>query len=372
MAELYNPTMVEITVSNSETRPDVKEKFTIPRGLICQSSKYFEKLFKGSFVEGQKGSVELSDVEPWVFRCFTGWLYSGRVFVEPSEALDAKSSAMSGTEEVCSKSDAAATTNDTDHSAVRSTEVAQNSEQEAEDGSKSSTGAPASVSVFGSSQMKENTTEARDDVPTFSQTRLSLRSKGPEHLADEDLDDPATWHWYHLFSLYIFSDKYDVPELRSDMLDIIQMKMFARHLHGTKIMKAGSIEFAVINLPPSSPLSRFLADICGVALVFTRVPDPVKGLLRLPSDFIAACFLSSKRHIQALKCQTCREGVPHDYQDGHASVDGLQLNDRNPCFYHEHEKDGEQAKRCASRWKTWFTKLREAEKRASEKSTGQP
>lgn len=81
--DLYDPEIVSITVSNKAQLLDPsKMTFTIPKGLICSRSEYFQRVFGGDFIEGKAGVLELDDVTPRTFRCFIGWLYCHRIFIE--------------------------------------------------------------------------------------------------------------------------------------------------------------------------------------------------------------------------------------------------------------------------------------------------
>lgn len=85
VAELYEPTMVRITAwdEDSDLEGKHKESFLVPRALICARSAYFDKAFTKDFREAYRGDTELSDVRPWVFRTFGGWLYFQTIYYDP-------------------------------------------------------------------------------------------------------------------------------------------------------------------------------------------------------------------------------------------------------------------------------------------------
>ncbi|KAK5127579.1 hypothetical protein LTR85_006919 [Meristemomyces frigidus] len=75
MGDLFTGITVDVTV---KALPESGESqtFVINRSLLCGYSTYFAGAFLSQFAEAEKQAVELSDVEPWVFRCFLGWLYT--------------------------------------------------------------------------------------------------------------------------------------------------------------------------------------------------------------------------------------------------------------------------------------------------------
>ncbi|KAK4896653.1 hypothetical protein LTR27_005573 [Elasticomyces elasticus] len=90
ISSLYKPEMVSIFVYEEEDEEDEETsakdreliEYQVPRGLIRASSEYFDKAFGDQFEEGQSGRIVLDEVQPWVFECFIGWLYTQKVFWE--------------------------------------------------------------------------------------------------------------------------------------------------------------------------------------------------------------------------------------------------------------------------------------------------
>ncbi|KAK5725002.1 hypothetical protein LTR17_013388 [Elasticomyces elasticus] len=93
ISSLYKPDMVSIFVYEEVNEEDEEEsgesgegreliEYQVPCGLIRASSEYFDKAFGDSFEEGKSGRIVLDQVQPWVFECFIGWLYTQKVFWE--------------------------------------------------------------------------------------------------------------------------------------------------------------------------------------------------------------------------------------------------------------------------------------------------
>ncbi|KAF2160302.1 hypothetical protein M409DRAFT_60007 [Zasmidium cellare ATCC 36951] len=82
MEELYNPTMVTITVNNEDAKmssPWQERDFTVPRELICRYSDYFRGAFEGGFAETAEKATMITDVSPEIFEIFMYFLYHNEV-----------------------------------------------------------------------------------------------------------------------------------------------------------------------------------------------------------------------------------------------------------------------------------------------------
>lgn len=169
----------------------------------------------------------------------------------------------------------------------------------------------------------------------------------------EDPDDPVSWSWWMLFRLYIFADKYSTRKFRLVILVIIQTKFFINTPRAHEAPSSGALKYAADNLPPSSPLFRFLADPFGLHRLLHRAnTDPThqaKKYFDLPSSFLALSFVSLKRHFIAVNCQGCEAGNPgHAYT--HTAEDRKVMILRDLCgIYHEHDNNEEEAAHCALR-----------------------
>lgn len=89
---------------------------------------------------------------------------------------------------------------------------------------------------------------------------------------------------------------------------------------------------------------------------------------RLPASLLAAALVASKRHHVAQSCKECLSGVAHLQDCCHTVADLKPMRDRDPCVYHEHGTDDEEAARCAAQWGTrqaYLVTLRKADKGVS-------
>ena len=101
------------------------------------------------------------------------------------------------------------------------------------------------------------------------------------------------------------------------------------------------------NLPSSSPLYRFLADIWALDLHLTDDDEERGWLGRFPSSFLVDCLMASRKLGEARGC--CSNKL-HECGD-HTSDDGKTVRGRDPCLYHDHEFDDEKTEEfCRSRW----------------------
>ncbi|KAF2804160.1 uncharacterized protein BDZ99DRAFT_368935, partial [Mytilinidion resinicola] len=63
------------TIVTLKVGPDA-QSLSIHREMICQSSKYFTKAFKGGFKEAEEKCITLKDVEVLTAQRFMHWLYT--------------------------------------------------------------------------------------------------------------------------------------------------------------------------------------------------------------------------------------------------------------------------------------------------------
>lgn len=366
---LYDPELVEITVSD-KSRPDPPQRtFRIPKGLLYNRSEYFGKLLNGSFLESRTRTVELQDVNPRTFRCFVGWLYCQRIFLDDLQSSQDTSS-MTGPQSNCEESTAASTVIGQPGTEVHDNE----SKKEFMDDTVQSA-ADFSPSNIQSNEKPSSKLQTRGEGYINTDNKLSSSRSSISHgtnpgKACPDLDDPITWPWQWLFELYIFADKYSTRQLRMEALVTMQLKLHVKQPRSYGLPGRQATVFAVQNLPLSSPLYRLLADIYGVQIgVRSHGRNPleqVNHISSLPADFLAACLIALKRHDSAKSCQSCVPGTPHSGECGHTEEDRNRVRGRHPCVYHEHGEDDEEAARCALQWESRKFTLNSPQKETDE------
>ncbi|EON65954.1 hypothetical protein W97_05196 [Coniosporium apollinis CBS 100218] len=169
--------------------------FHVHRAPLCEWSEYFKGAFLGHFIEAEEKAMYLDDVTVEIFVAFTEWLYVRAVIPQPVVTY-------SSTER-----------------------------QRRHDWFEGGWG--------------DDESNARDAL------------EGPEEdygNCHSDLVDSFT---ENLLSLYIFADKYAIPELRTDLLDtLIQWCSYADITPDIQCVPR-----AFKYLPSSSPFCRYLTDI---------------------------------------------------------------------------------------------------------------
>jgi hypothetical protein len=71
--------MVVIDAGTNSFTMETKQRFHIHKGLICQKSDFFNKLFNGGFKEAVTQSATLPEEHPKVFGIFVSWLYRDEI-----------------------------------------------------------------------------------------------------------------------------------------------------------------------------------------------------------------------------------------------------------------------------------------------------
>jgi hypothetical protein len=124
----------------------------------------------------------------------------------------------------------------------------------------------------------------------------------------------------NLIQLYVFCDKFDVPELKIDAMTHLFNHM--EHEESSGLPSTDDIRFAFDNLPEFAPLLRFLVDIyCYWA---TSIIWAEFGRDDWPSAFVA-----------------CVLGQYTEFAHGDRNRDDFTY----PCDYHSHQ-DGEERLAC--------------------------
>lgn len=355
VVDLYVPDIVRISAHHPDPLYPKASRmsFAVPRALLCKRSEYFDRVLNGPLVAAS--AIELAGVCPRIFRIFIGWLYCGSIFEERID-MDHPKYALPGTAEdgsqlrrtlpngpACNneqgeqpqglgrmiavrKEILAGTTRDADHHRERS-----------------------------SSLTLDADAEVVDTTQQQARQRDSDNSIIPPYDVEYDMDDPVTWPWRLLISLYVFADKHSTREFRMEILNIIQMKFMVKDPRPYQLPSYRDALPAVEDTAPTSPLYRFLADVYALH----RMRHDQAGFLNiaenmsvLPSRFLAACLAALKRHYSARTCTKCLARTAHGDAEGHTVGDVKPVYERSPSLYHEHGKDKEEAARCALQWKS--------------------
>ena len=246
-----------------------KQKFFVHKDFLTACSPYFAATFDGSFREAVEKTICLDEVTPQVFSDFLNWLYS-RTLPNSKDGDMAGGPNCRYCGENCSGWD---------------DKYAEHAKQEE---------------------------LSSDDAAQVD--RL---------LGDLSLIDPS-------IQLYVFADRYDVPQLRLTLIDdSLRTPMGVPHskFGAIYITNYAAVTFAFKNLAPTSPLCRLLVDNFVELWRGCRDVCYTERLmrLRLPPEFLVA--------VMELKCErtTC---CYHPI-----SVNGH-------CAYHEHSQDMESIQAC--------------------------
>ncbi|CAK1362526.1 unnamed protein product [Cercospora beticola] len=333
-AELYNPTMVTIVVSQAavvgkdENAPS--EEFVVPRGLIRSHSKYFESAFRKQWSESRSKTLQIDDVSPMIFRIFVAWLFYQEIFYD-EERIEPDNTAP------CT-------------SGQQSNSTAQGLFAEGRATSHQKT----SANTITSSSDTDAGTDGNDEQ--VEKEPLPVRC----HIDPYDPYDAMTWPWIDLFELYVFSEKYDTRGLRIKVFDLIQLRM-ARNamLYESRwLPDPDDITYLIDNMPQNSKLLQLLSryyQAQSARAVERRFPK----LCRMPSSFLAQCYLQSMRFMQAKHCPTCQARQRHTHDRAHTWEDTVPAQAIGPCVCHEHGDDLEEAAECQERWKVRMQALKD-------------
>ena len=78
--------------------------------------------------------------------------------------------------------------------------------------------------------------------------------------------EPTTWPPERLFRLYVFADKYDVPDFRAGIFEAFQMQLYLEQPRSYQIPSEKDAAYVAENFPTTSPRYRLLVDCWGVWL----------------------------------------------------------------------------------------------------------
>lgn len=315
-----------------------KKDFRAPRALICAKSEYFEAAFLNEMKETQTRVLELAedaDVTHAMMKLFITWLHTGLVYADDVDGIPAIASDYGYIAAPGTKRPATGQTSASHIVKPLSTDKPIEAPED-EPAAKRSKGEDipempdTETQGCESSNAAENSTAAPQDTPV------------------RDPRDPITWSYRSLFEIYVFADRYDTVALRNQIINIIQYKLVElKHFPG----RSESIEYAVENLRSECPLRRLLCgwfSTCIRAKSFTgRREAMIKFLTGCPSEFLAECMTSMMAFCD---CRTCPSN--HDcVLQGHDEDDGVELCKWHPCTFHEHGKEGKEARwACERLW----------------------
>jgi len=215
------------TVTVRVGEADTAVNITVYRNLLSDVSPYFRGAFEGSFVEATDRFTSLTDVTEQTFRMFLQWtqtqnnqLPSGATV--PSPAIIVPKSTIQ-------------------HGHAIATGPA---ELQPPDPARSGPNAETLLDITRALD------EPGDHQPTYPEDTERLYFENPEW---------AEGYCLSLLSflrLYVFADKYDVPQLRDDVLTAVVAQSISWDWWPD--LEQGVIEFAYANLPSSSKFIRFL------------------------------------------------------------------------------------------------------------------
>lgn len=337
------------------------QKFRLPLDLIASRSKYFKSLFQNGFAESQSGVVKLHDISPWVFRTFVGWLYYQNIFYDPEYKTPRRfqkpaTSTASKSKDSNSKTETDATKGYSNGNIIERTGEDDSAENSAVTKKELSAGKqkPAQLST-------ELSRTSIDHPPGGNKRKFSQEHEvvyGEDGSEDEcNYREPTTWPAYWLFELYIFSDKYDVPDFRAAVFEVVQMKYYQEDPRNYHLPSPDDTLLAIENLPPTSPLYRLLVDSMAVWLKMSALhgdPGRTEYFENFPAHFLSRCLVKSRRAEDSLRCAKCKPGGTDEKCDSktHSSHDHLSPPQKDVCHYHEHGDDDEEKARCVLRWES--------------------
>ncbi|KAI4609514.1 hypothetical protein J4E83_008684 [Alternaria metachromatica] len=285
---------VTVRVGEADTAVDI----TVYRDVLSAVSPYFRSAFEGPFVEATDRSISLTDVTEQTFRMFLQWAHSQK----------------------CQLSNGAAFPQ---HGILVQKSTRKNMEQ-------TTTGSaelqlPLRTSSSPNAETMPDTTAAIDEHDDYDDHR-SMVTKALGQLYHAN---PEWIHGYRLsllsfLRLYIFADKYNVPQLRDDILTAMIAQSHAWNWWPDierELMKS-----AYANLPPSSKFIRLL--VLSTAYCWLLEPETcsatrMRTMMEMNAEFAFEVIVVQN---QMLKNSRSSGGLP------------LWLEDAVPdsCTLHEH------------------------------------
>jgi hypothetical protein len=157
---------------------------------------------------------------------------------------------------------------------------------------------------------------------------------------ETNVDENSAWPKHMLVELYVLADRFDIRELRNDIIDTLAFAI----RKSKKGLKPATCKFIDSNTTAKSPLRQFLVDRLAYGMRHSMVDQ--EYWLSLPHHMaITALLLSGQRTPRTL-CSPCyQEGLTYNEVEL-ADDDPCNVNDRksffkDPCLYHDHADDEE-------------------------------
>lgn len=199
---------------------------------------------------------------------------------------------------------------------------------------------------------RRNTTrsEAKKEANnTRVQSELARRSFGPD---EEVEDNPVTWTYADLFTLYIFADSYCIRGLRNEVINIIQIKLMQEKPRQYDYPTTDQLCYAYQNLPETSSLCRLLIHVQAFDIKGNE-PDSSgpESERNIPFAVLAKVIVLTQRVLFNIRYSKtkCRRGQSCNAEhEGRENCD-IDIYERDVCGYHEHTSKGEK-EMCLLRW----------------------
>lgn len=351
------------------------QKFTLPLDLLTSRSPYFRSLFEGGFAESEQGYVKLRDVSPWVFRVFVGWLYYQTIFYEveqkqPRAFTGKPSPPESKPQAVKSKGKSdAKKTGEKDGTTVDEAVILSDDEWDLTSIDDDAMQALSTVKPSASKKRKtakkrasRTSDSSRHHPPGGNQNKFNQEDEvtwGESQTDDYECNyrEPTTWPPGWLFELYVFADKYDVPDFRAGIFEAFQMQLYRGQPRRYLLPAGTDVAYIADNITTTSPLYRLLVDCWAVWLSLSQNHTDFESQATefdgLPAHFLSRVLVAAKRCSAAKVCGKCKidgSGEKCTATD-HVKADRLVPPEKDICTYHEHKTDEEKA-RCALRWES--------------------
>ncbi|TKA83484.1 hypothetical protein B0A55_00553 [Friedmanniomyces simplex] len=272
---LYRPKIVSIFVGAE------KQEYQVPRGLIRASSEYFDRALGDDFIEGKAGKIELAAVKPWVFECFTGWLYTQKVFWEYQEDRVGEGE---GSEQP--EIDRYVQTNEIDELAygdgvnILTPRFVDGLRLLRHDRKQYFKNTLATIRY----PYESNPEDGRAHMVASCELRQAREKLVAEcggglsggqstqrlvTLSNAEMIDLSTWNWRWLIELYVLAHMFETRRLGNAVIELVQIKAFQTKPVECLIPTLDVCAMAFNTVPDSASLYRFLADI----IIYAGRPD---------------------------------------------------------------------------------------------------
>ncbi|KXT18290.1 hypothetical protein AC579_2868 [Pseudocercospora musae] len=268
--------------------------------LICAHSKYFDSLFRKQFAESKSRCSQPPDMEPWVFRCFLSWLYTGVIYYGFDAAVQSPPN--------------------------RRNEPATN-EKESEDNE-----------------------DGYEDLSANAMT-CPFRDLFELHVFGDEYDARE-------FRMSVIDSIQAKPLQRSptqyEFLSIRDITYITSHVPSSSgLLRFPADAWQFLIMLQSYPDADDEDD--------ELTCEMQEQMERFPKVFPALCAKAAVRNALALACVTsgfksailrlgAEEGPPECNWKGHSFEDRLDWTDKDCCVYHEHGADKREEALCQERW----------------------